>query len=124
MAKYYRPERTIEDMNKICGDAFKKLEIPKYWKFKEYDRTRLSENEESEIQSITALFTDTRTSRFNLKEYRINFHTYSERMSIVEVTYKDYGRPAPCCLASNMTAEELNKIIASAANKQEEEPKK
>lgn len=109
-AKWQRPERTEADLNKICGDALRALKIPTHWKFKLYERTML-ELGSSEIQSITALFLDTRTSSFGVTNYRINFHTYSERLSIVEVTFKDYGKPAFSCKACNRTPEQMNEFL-------------
>ncbi len=110
-AKWQRPERTVEDMNKICGDAFRALKIPPHWKFKEYARTTLPTEERMDIQSISAIFIDKQTSGMNLKHYRVNFHTYSERLSVVEVTFKDYGKPSYSCLTSNKTPEQMNEFF-------------
>src|ERR1035437_4316920 len=99
--KWQRPERTDADLNRICGNAFRALKIPAHWKFKEYDRIRLTEDATSEIQSIAAIFVDTKTHGFDLKHYRVTFHTYSERLSIVEVSFKDFGKPFHTCKACN-----------------------
>lgn len=116
---YKRPQRSIEELNKICGDAFRALKIPEHWKFKEYERVALdteAEPEDMEIQSIAAVFVDKRTSGINLKHYRLNFHTYSERLSLTEVTYPDYGKTAYCCLTSNKVPEQLNEYITNNLN--------
>ncbi len=112
MKKWQKPERTVEDLNRICGESFAALKIPYGWKFKEYVRTRLKEDETSEIQSITGIYVNTRTSGFELKHYRINFHTYSELMSIVEVTFKDFGKPNYVFLVGNRTPGQLNEKLA------------
>lgn len=116
---YKRPQRSIEELNKICGAAFRAVKVPEHWKFKEYDRIPLdagAEPEDMEIQAIAAVFIDKRTSGLNLKHYRINFHTYSERLSITEVTFKDYGKNAYNCLINNKASEQLNEYITDFLN--------
>jgi hypothetical protein len=66
--RWQRPERTDQELNKICGESFKKLTIPTHWKFVEYERIRLTEDPESEIQCIAAIFVDKNTSGGN-KQY-------------------------------------------------------
>ena len=114
--KWQRPERTVEDLNRICGESFKKLKIPAHWKFKHYERIRLNEDPTSEIQCIAAIFLDTQTAGFELKNYRVNFHTFSERLSICEVTFKDYGRPAFNSILNNKTPEQVNEYFETIKN--------
>jgi hypothetical protein len=109
-AKWQRPERTVEDLNKICGDALRALKIPPHWKFIKYDRIPLEEGS-TDIQSISAIFKDTNTTGFNLKHYRVNFHTYSERLSMVQVTFKEYGKPSYSCMNSNKIPEAMNEFF-------------
>ena len=116
---YKRPQRSVEELNKICGDAFRSVKVPEHWKFKEYDRVPLdteAEPEDMEIQAIAAIFIDKRTSGLNLKHYRLNFHTYSERLSICEVRFTDYGKKAYSCLIDNKNPEQLNEYITNNLN--------
>ena len=116
---YQRPQRSAQELNKICGDSFRAVKVPDYWKFKEYDRVPLDPNvepEEIEIQAIAAVFIDKRTIGLNLKHYRLNFHTYSERLSLVQISFPDYGKTAYSCLISNKTPEQLNEYIADNLN--------
>lgn len=116
---YKRPQRSIEELNKICGDAFRAVKVPERWKFKEYERLPLdpgAEPEDMEIQAIAAVFVDKTTKGMDLTHYRLNFHTYSETLSITEVTFKDYGKNAYNCLISNKAAEQLNEYITNNLN--------
>ena len=106
-----RQERTIAELEKLCGEAFRALKIPKHWKFEEYDRCRLNNDDTSEFQSIGAWFLDTNTKGKDIKRYRIWFHTYSERLGITEKTIVDYGKYALNCLESNKTPEQMNILI-------------
>jgi len=114
--RWQRPERGDAELNKICGESFKKLTIPTHWKFMEYERIRLTEDPESEIQCIAAIFVDKNTSGFNLKHYRVNFHTYSEHLSITEVSFSEFGKPHYSCKQYNKTPEQLNEFIQSLNN--------
>lgn len=109
--KWQRPERTPESMNHICGESFKAVKIPAMWKFKEYRRIRITEDEDSEIQSIVAVFVDMSTSGFDLKHYRLIFHTYSESLSLCEVSFKDYGKPEFKSLLYNKKPEGINEFL-------------
>lgn len=111
MAQYQRKLRTEEELNKICGDSFKAVTIPDHWKFKQYERVRLTDETDSEIQCIAAIFVDKNTNGFNLTHYRLNFHTYSERLSITEVTFADFGKQNFLCLTENNTPEKINEYI-------------
>jgi len=106
-----RQERTIAELEKLCGDAFRALEIPSYWKFEEYDRCRLTSDKTSEIQSIGAWFLDTRTKGIDTKRYRIWYHTYSERLGLTEKVFIDFSKQASNLIAQNKTPEQINNII-------------
>lgn len=110
--RFKAPERTVADLNKLCGASFEKLKIPVHWKFKEYQQVRLTEDEDSEIQAIAAIFIDKQTSGMNLKHYRVNFHTHGERLSICEVSFVDYGKQAFKCLENNRKPEQMNEFLA------------
>lgn len=114
--KWQRPERTDADLNRICGEAFRALKIPAEWKFKEYERTMLNMEEPGEIQSITAVFINTNTRGFELKHYQINFHTYSERLSLSEVSFKNFGKPCYICLISNKSPQQMNAFFETISN--------
>lgn len=106
-----RQERTEQELNKLCGDAFRALKIPKHWKFEEYDRCRLHADNTSEIQSIGAWFLDTRTKGIDTKRYRIWFHTYAERLGITEKIFTDFAKPKFNLITHNKTPEQINEII-------------
>jgi hypothetical protein len=106
-----REPRSFEELNKLCGEAFKQLTIPKHWKFIEYDRCHLTTEPDSEIQSIGAWFLDTKTSGINTKKYRVIFHTYSERIHLLQVGIKDFGKYEYNSIASYKTPEQINEII-------------
>jgi len=108
-----RQERTIAELEKLCGEAFRALKIPKHWKFEEYDRCRLTEDATSEIQSIGAWFLDTQTKGLDTKRYRIWFHSYSERLGITEKTVADYSKPKFNLITQNKTPEQINEIITT-----------
>ena len=115
-AKFQRTERSVEELNKICGASFKAVKVPDNWKFKEYERVPLSEEPGSEIQSIVAVFEDKSTIGFNLKHYRLIFHTYSESLSLCIVSFKDYGKPAYHTVICNKSAEAINEFIETLKN--------
>ncbi len=106
-----RQERTIAELEKLCGDAFKALQIPKHWKFENYDRCRLTEDETSEIQTIGAWFLDTNTKGIDIKRYRLYFHSYSERLGLVEKSVVEYGKYKQELLVQNKTPENMNDFI-------------
>lgn len=108
--RWQRPERTEAELNRICGDAFRAVKIPASWKFREYERIPLEEGS-TEIQSICAVFKDMNTTGFNLVHYRLNFHTYSEHLSLVQIRFKEFGKPATACIAVNKTPEQMNDFI-------------
>lgn len=115
-AQFQRPERSVEELNKLCGAAFRAVTIPATWKFKEYDRVRLTEDEDSEIQSIVAVFVDKSTSGFDLKHYRLVFHTYSESLSLCIVTFGEFGKPAYRTVLNNKTPESINEYLKTLYN--------
>lgn len=115
-ARFQRPERKAEELNKICGEAFKAVQLPLHWKFKEYERIRLTEDEDSEIQSIVAVFVDKSTSGFELKHYRLIFHTYGESLSLCEVTFSDYGKPTFKTVLNNKKPEGINEYLKTHNN--------
>ena len=108
-----RKERSEQELNKLCGDAFRALKIPTHWKFEGYERCKLHADETSEIQSIGAWFLDTKTKGINTKRYRIWFHTYSERLGILERAVVDISRFKETSLASYLTPEKMNEFINS-----------
>ena len=101
----------IAELEKLCGDAFKALQIPKHWKFENYDRCRLTEDETSEIQTIGAWFLDTNTKGIDIKRYRLYFHSYSERLGLVEKSVVEYGKYKQELLVQNKTPEQLNELL-------------
>jgi len=111
--KWQQPERTVNDLNRICGEALREVKVPVHWKFKEYQQIRLTQDLESDIQCIASIFIDKSTSGFNLKHYRLNFHTYSERLSICQVTFDDYGKPAFESLINNKTPAGINEFLST-----------
>lgn len=110
-----RRERTIAELEHLCGDAFRELKIPESWKVEAKDRCRLTEDETSEIQSVGVWFLDTQTKGINTKRYRIAFHSYSERLSVTEKIIVDYGKYKQICIASNKTPAQIQKIIEGLA---------
>ena len=107
-----RQERSIEELNKLCGDAFRALKIPLRWKFEKYDQCRLTDDENSEIQSIGAWFLDTKTKGQDTKRYRLWFHTYSERLGLLERAVVSISRFKDTSLTSYLTPEKMNHFIA------------
>ena len=108
-----RQERTIAELEKLCGEAFRALKIPKHWKFEEYDRCRLHADDTSEFQSIGAWFLDTTTKGIDTKRYRIWFHSYSERLGITEKIFTDFSKFKLNLLTQNKTPEQINEIITT-----------
>lgn len=102
-----RKDRTPEELNQLCNASFSGLKTPCEWEFKKYDTCA----DEGVIISVGAIFLDKRTSGINIKHYRVFFHTWSERLGIVEHYYEDFGRNAMTCLCSNKTVEDMNKYI-------------
>lgn len=106
-----RQERTIQELEKLCGDAFRELEIPKRWKFIEYDRCRLNDDPNSEIQSIGAWFLDVKTRGQDTKRYRLWFHSYSERLGLLERSVVSISRFKEISLVNNLTPEKMKNYI-------------
>jgi len=110
----YKPPymRPAHELNKICGEAFNALQLPPAWKLMRYERIPIDMTQpEGVVQSIVSVYADKSTTGFNLKHYRIGFHSFSERLSFCEVTFEDYGKESYTCKTSNKTPQELNKYI-------------
>ena len=115
-----RKDRTPEELNALCNESFKNLVVPAEWKFEAWDICETSPNpskegdntaQEQVILSVGKIYLDTRTRGIDVKRYRVYFHTYSERMGLVERAVKDYGKFAYRCLINNQTVEKLNEFI-------------
>ena len=83
-----RKERTPAELNQLCHEALNGLKVPKEWQFKKYDPC-IDTN--GTVISVGAVFLDKRTSGINIKYYRVFFHTWSERLGIVENYFIDFG---------------------------------
>ena len=106
-----RQERSLQELNKLCGDAFRAIKLPVHWKFEKYDQCRLTDDENSEIQSIGAWFLDTKTKGQDTKRYRLWFHTYSERLGLLERAVVSISRFKDTNIASYLTPEKMNLFI-------------
>ena len=107
-----RQERSLQELNKLCGDAFRAIKLPVHWKFEKYDQCQLTDDENSEIQSIGAWFLDTKTKGQDTKRYRLWFHTYSERLGLLERAVVSISRFKDTNIASYLTPEKMNHFIA------------
>ena len=103
-----RKERTPAELNQLCYEALNGLKLPKEWEFQKYD---WCVDDNGTVLSVGAVFLDKRTSGVNIKYYRIFFHTWSERLGIVENYFIDFGDRANRCLVSNKTVEDMNVYI-------------
>jgi len=103
--------RTADELNKLYKDALSSLQLPASWKLEGYNTLRLTTEPDSEIQSVGALFLDTNTRGIEVKRYRLYFHTYTERLGLVEKSVVDFGKFAYKCLVNNRTVEQMNQYL-------------
>ena len=99
------------ELQALCTESFSRLQLPDTWKIKGYDTCRLTQEPESEIQSIGMIVVDTATSGMDTTTYRIAYHVYSERLHLCQKSIVDYGKYKYSCLASYYTPERLNEFI-------------
>lgn len=114
------------ELTALYADFCSKLQLPPEWKYigdvNVISDTQVYKNgvqvpKKGVCFTAGKLYRDTRTSGFNLKEYRVYWNSFSHHGGIVE-----RQRPAPgedwakTCLIDNKTVEQLNKYIAEHFN--------
>ena len=108
--------RRIEEITKQAVDAISSVHIPQTWKFEGYDKTRLTTDDNSEITSIGAIYTDKATKGIQLKKYRIFYHIPGEHLGIVQRDIIDYSKTSYSCLISNKSVGQINDFITDYFN--------
>lgn len=89
------------------------MQVPATWKLEGFDTCTLSDDPQSEVQSVGAVYMDKSTSGINLKRYRLYWHRYTERYGLVERSIKDFGKFAYNCMLSNKTQVQMNEYLAT-----------
>ena len=84
--------RSNDDNRKFAYAAFQALQLPKTWKLEGTDTVRTeTDDPDSEILYVGAVYMDLSTSGIKLKRYRVFYNTHSERLGIVEKAIEDFG---------------------------------
>ncbi len=101
-----------EEELKRCGDAFRALNIPAWWRFERYDRTLTDPDDEgSGVQSYGAWLVDIATIKRDITRYRIVYHIDNERLSLLEQKKGSGGKPQYKCVITNKTVDEINELL-------------